>query len=239
VGLNLPKALRAFPPVICSLLHGCGLSSGCNFPTTLKGRARLQYIWDYLRLPILFTVFLCAVLGSLLSHYLNRKDALLNIIMVNPTSQTVADDAAFADFFDQYGYKTYGGCVSNAAFQLQGDGTGDYTYYESYTAMLVLLSSPQDIFMGWGDAYMRTVEQGLLMDLSLICPEVLAQLPEEAIVYSTAAGAKDPYPCAIALGKNSWLEAKGYYTAECYIAIPERHANPQSAVEFLRVLLDA
>ena len=207
--------------------------------TVLKGRARIRYFWDYLRYPVLVTVFLCFVLGSLLSSYLTRKDALLNVIMVNPSSQEISDSEAFSDFFDQYGYKTYDGCLSNAKFYLGGEGTADYLYYESYSAMLVMLSSPQDIFIGYGDVYMRTVEQGILMDLSTICPEILAQIPEERILYSTAAGAKEPYPCAIALGQKAWLQKKGYFTEDCYIAIPERHANPQTAVEFVRFLLDA
>lgn len=207
--------------------------------TVLKGRARIRYCWDYLRYPILVTVFLCYVLGSLLTSYLTRKEALLNIIMVNPSTQTVSDMEAFSDFFAEYGYKTYDGCLGNAMFHLDGDGTGDPLYYENYSAMLVMLSSPQDIFLGCGDVYMRTVEQGILMDLRAICPEILEQLPPERILWSTAAGAKDPYPCAIALGQNAWLKARGYYTGDCYIAIPERHANSRTAVEFVRFLLEA
>jgi len=200
-----------------------------------KGRAKVRYFRDYLLWPTVACVAALIMLGSLVYDMVTHRDPLLNVIMVNPISETAADEAAFGVFFAEYGYEAPAGSVSNAKFLVE---EGSLHYHDSYTAMLVMLASPQDVFMGNGTAYLRTVEQGLLLDLSTVMPEVLQDIPEDRILYSDAAGAKESYPCAIALGENPWLEAHGYYRENCYFAIPERSENREIAKNFLLFLLE-
>ena len=189
-----------------------------NF-AALQGRAKLRYFRDYLLWSTVVILAGVIMLGSLVLDMVTHQEPLLNVIMVNSESDAESDDAAFAEFLDAYGYEAGAGRVANGKFQV---AEGNFHYHEAYSAMLVTLSSPQDVFMGNGTAYLRTVEQGLLLDLSSVMPEVLQKIPSDQILYSDAAGAKEPYPCAIALEGNAWLTKHGYYSELCYLAIPER-----------------
>lgn len=140
--------------------------------TALKGRDRLQYIWDYLRWPILIVVCTCMAVGSLASHYLNRQDPLLNVIFINSTPENMADEG-FDDFFREYGYVPYEGCVSSTMFTLE---TENVYYYEDFMALMAVMSGDQDIFMGNGPAFEQIAGEGNLTDLSsVLSPELLEE----------------------------------------------------------------
>ena len=51
----------------------------------MKPKERLQYIWDYYRIPIICVIIGIVVVFSFVSSFLNRKEHPVEVLMINST----------------------------------------------------------------------------------------------------------------------------------------------------------
>ena len=61
----------------------------------LSSKAKVQYIWDYYKWPILAVIVAVIFVIYLIYHYVTYRDPLLNVIMINCNDSISADDSGF------------------------------------------------------------------------------------------------------------------------------------------------
>lgn len=203
----------------------------------LTPKAKIQYVWDYYKW-IIFAVLLAAAFIIYIVYYkVTYRTPLLNVIMFNCNDPIYADDSGFDEFLSEYGYDPKEAPISlSSTFQIADDeqpmpGSG----YEALAVMIA--AGDQDLFFGTGDIYLNYAEQGALTDLSAVLPSEVLERYQDSLIYSTDDGQTDPYPCAIELTDNAWLQKYNYYDT-CYFGIFSRNQNLDAALQFAEFLLN-
>lgn len=206
----------------------------------LSTKAKVQYIWDYYRWHIIITIAVSAAVFSLVKHYVTYEEPLLNVIMINCNDSLNATADGFNEFFDTYEYDADSDRVSLSSsllFPEEGEDE-DFSSYNDYQLLLALVAAgEEDLFFGRGPVYLNYAEQGVLADLSKILPAETLEKYENNLIYSTENGASEPYPCAIELTDNKWLQENHYYTS-CYYGIFVQSAEDPMVLDFTEFLLN-
>ena len=188
---------------------------------------RLDYIWTYFKLQILFVVVGIILLSILFGSFLAPK-AVLQIVALN-TDTVSSVEETFEPFLKQYGYKTgKDSVIFDQAIIV--DPTDD-AYLEEIMPFVMRFANPQDLFVGSGAMYENIIENniGLLTDLREFLPQ--EQLDQLELLYTDDGGEVDPYPCAVLVKANS------VFVNDCYVGICFSTEHPQAALDFLTYLL--
>lgn len=206
---------------------------------SLSAKAKLQYIWDYYKFPILGTLAAVGIVIFLLHHFLTYRDPLLNVIMINCNDPYGVTEDGFYEFMDAYGYsndaKNYVSLTATMQFR---DGA-DYTesYNDHYLLTTKVAAGNQDLFFGTGEVFLRYAEDGALVDLSTVLSEELLEKYKDNLIYSTDCGEVAPYPCAIEIEDNEWLQKNNYYDT-CYFGIFYDNQGIETCRQFAEFLLE-
>ena len=207
----------------------------------LSGKAKVQYIWDYYKLPIFASIFCIAAAASLIHHYVTYREPVLNVLMINSISGPMTTEDGFDEFLDAYGYDKEEFPVSlygSLYFPEDTQSAAAADSYQNYEILATMIAAgDNDIFFGTGDTFLSYAEQGALMDLSKVLSPEMFEKYEDSMIYSTNSGESDPYPCAIEIKDNSWLKRSGYYDGSCYFGILFRSENTTAATQFAEFLL--
>lgn len=207
---------------------------------SMTKKAKVQYVWDYYRWHILITLIVSISLISIVKHFVTYREPLLNVIMANCNDTLNADPSGFNEFFEEYGYDADSDLVSLAAsLNFPEEGTDeDFSSYNDYQLLVTLIAAGQeDVFFGRGPVYLNYAEEGVLADLSTVLPAETLEKYEDYLVYSTNNGETEPYPCAIELVDNKWLQKNHYYTS-CHFGIFVQSANDKTTLDFTEFLLN-
>lgn len=204
---------------------------------TLSGKAKVGYIWDYYKWPILVAVIVVSFVISLIHHYATYREPILNIIMINCKDSIAADDSGFDEFLTEYGYNPRNQPVSLSS-SLQFPDSEYSTSYNDYQVLTMMIAAGgQDLFFGTGDIFLDYAKQGALTDLSTVLPEELLEKYSDHLIYSTDGGEAEPYPCAVELTDNAWAQKNNYYDT-FYFGIFYQAGHPDTAVQFAEFLLN-
>lgn len=203
----------------------------------MSTKTKIGYIWDYYRWHMIGGIAAIAFVGSMIYHFVTYRDPLLNVIMINSNDSYNTDTSGFNEFQDIYGYASEEYPISLASFYLGEGDDASTAYYQDYQAFATMVAAgEQDLFFGTGDVYLTYCEQGALADLStILSPELLNEY-EDCLIYSTADGEVEPYPCAIELTDNEWIRKNNYYDS-CYFGVFYRNQNVDACKQFAEFLL--
>ena len=188
---------------------------------------RIDYIWTYFKVQILFVVVGILLLAILFSSFLTPK-AVLQIVALN-TDTVASVEETFDPFLQEYGYNT--GKNSVVFDQALIVDPKDDAHLEEIMPFLMRFSTPQDLFIGNGVLYVDIVENniGLLTDLREYLSQ--EQLDQLELLYTDDGGEEEPYPCAVLVKEN------GVFSNDCYVGICFSTEHPQAALDFLTYLL--
>lgn len=203
----------------------------------MSTKTKIGYVWDYYKWHIIGTIAAASFVISMVHHYVTYRDPLLNVIMINCNDSYSADSSGFDEFQEIYGYDPEEYPISLASFFFaEGDdaAASSYTDYQALTTLIA--AGDQDLFFGTGNVYSTYCEQGALLDLSTVLSPALLEEYEDCLIYSTAGGEVDPYPCAIELTDNEWLRKNNYYDT-CRFGIFYHNQNIDACREFAEFLL--
>ena len=202
----------------------------------LSTRAKFDYIWDYYKFHILAVIVAVCVVVSLIHHYVTYREPILNVIMINCIGGDLADDSGFDEFLESYGHDPAEEPVSLSSnlYFSENSSTDSYTNMQVLAAMMA--AGDQDLFFGTGDIYLSYADQGALADLSAVLPADILEQYKDSLIYTTEAGTRDAYPCAIELSDNSWLSENNYYDT-CYFGIFYNAPHLDTVLEFADFLL--
>ena len=200
----------------------------------MEPKERFRYLWGYFGGYAIALVALVAVMISIISSIANQVEPLLQVVMVDNRPISQADEEAFADFFEKYGYETYEDCLQVASFILDEENPN---YAETHMALTATVLGKQDILMGDGNNFKSLMEAGAMADLRNFLSEELLEKYADSIVYSTADGTADSYPCAIRLDSCPWLQEYPYFEKGCWFGISNKTAHPEAAADFAEYIL--
>lgn len=201
----------------------------------LSNKAKVEYIWDYYRFPILATIGIGAAAIYMIHHYVTYQEPLLNVLMVNTPAYIDATTDGFEEFFDAYDYESFPDAVSLIS-NLQFYDNERVNYENVQALSTVIGAGGQDLFFGTGDVFNYYAGSGALTDLSTVLSKDILNQYEDQLIYCDEDGTVDPYPCAVSLSDNEWLTKYGYYD-ECCFGIFYSSPNPEIAADFAEFLL--
>ena len=99
----------------------------------LSNKAKVQYIWDYYKLHILFGGVIAAIVIGLGYHFITYRKPVLSVIMINVQTTSENAEAAFDEFSDATGYDKKQQPIDVSANLQFSDDPNATTDYNDYT----------------------------------------------------------------------------------------------------------
>ncbi|MBO5034463.1 MAG: hypothetical protein J6C43_02490 [Oscillospiraceae bacterium] len=202
----------------------------------LEPKARIQFIWDYYRLPIIAAAVGLALLITAVGLNLGRGEVAMYAVFVNTDQTGLEPDAALLDaVLEEAGTDMGKKHIDiTANLYLGQDGT-----YDGETIMVLAALfgiSDLDLFAADEAVFRRYADQNAFADLSkLIEPELLGEHERDLYYYDTEDGQR--VLGGIVLHPGSVLHRAGYYHADVVIGAAINGENLDEAVRFIRALL--
>ena len=202
----------------------------------LEPKARLQFIWDYYRLPIIAAAVCLALLAAAVGFNLGRGEVAMYAVFVNTDQTGLEPDAALLDAVLEGAGADMGKKHIDITANLylgQNDG------YDGETIMVLSALfgiSDLDLFVADEAVFRRYADQNAFADLSrLIEPELLGGHEGDLYYYDTGDGQR--VLGGIVLHPGSVLHRAGYYHADVVVGAAINGENLEEAVLFIRALL--
>lgn len=202
----------------------------------LEPKARIQFIWDYYRLPIIAAAVGLALLITAVGLNLGRGEVAMYAVFVNTDQTGLEPDAALLDaVLEEAGTDMGKKHIDiTANLDLGQDGT-----YDGETIMVLAALfgiSDLDLFAADEAVFRRYADQNAFADLSkLIEPELLGGHERDLYYYDTEDGQR--VLGGIVLHPGSVLHRAGYYHADVVIGAAINGENLDEAIQFIRALL--
>lgn len=202
----------------------------------LEPKARIQFIWDYYRLPIIAAAVGLALLITAVGLNLGRGEVAMYAVFVNTDQTGLEPDAALLDaVLEEAGTDMGKKHIDiTANLYLGQDGT-----YDGETIMVLAALfgiSDLDLFAADEPVFRRYADQNAFADLSkLIEPELLGEHERDLYYYDTEDGQR--VLGGIVLHPGSVLHRAGYYHADVVIGAAINGENLDEAIQFIRALL--
>lgn len=186
----------------------------------LHGRKRLEYIWDYYKLPIITCLIIFYIVGYLSYRVITKKDTVLSVAAVN----IEISNENISKFSDEYlSYKNLSGKRYNINFfnNLMSDGdpnygaSYEYAYASSMKLLALITDKSLDIVIMDKRAYETFSNNEYLYSVrNLELPEYIT--PKNDAVYISSS----------------------YFPSEIYIGIIQNSRHPDESLDYIRYLVN-
>lgn len=179
----------------------------------LNFNQKVQYIWDYYKIPIIAVIIVIAVAASFVHDITSQKHTALSVVCVNVAGGADTDgDSLFGDVLKSSGYDTSKNEISvNTNINISLDSNGlDY----QNMAVLTAHFSAHDYNICFMDdkTFDHYVESETFCDLRDYLDEETIEKYTDALTYTTSeSGEKVPVGIRLSADTNSWLADSGLY----------------------------
>lgn len=202
----------------------------------LDRKGKLQFIWDYYKLPIIAVAVSLALLVSVVSINLSRSNVAMYAVFVNTDQTGLKPDAAALDaVLERAGVDMRKKHVDVTANLYLGQNEE----YDGQTIMVLAALfgiTDLDLFASDEAVFRRYADQNAFADLSmLIEPELLSRHEKDLYYYETEDGQR--VLGGIVLHPGSVLHQAGYFHADIVIGAAINGENLELAVRFIKALL--
>ena len=202
----------------------------------LDRKGKVQFIWDYYKLPIVALGVCLALLVSVVSINLSRWDTVMYAVFVNTDQTGVEPDAALLDaVLEEAGVDMRKRHIDVTANLTLGQNEA----YDGQTIMVLAALfgiSDLDLFASDEAVFQRYADQNAFADLSkLIEPELLS--PHEADLYYYDIEDGQRVLGGIVLHPGSVLHQAGYFHADVILGAAINGENLDMAIRFIKALL--
>ncbi len=217
-------------------------------------KQKLQYIWDYYKIPIIVVIVLILATTSIVRDRLNAKKTVLYVAMLDSNASYVMESNLLDDFtaslegFDADREQM----VINADYDTESKGMTGFTFIEKtvadYSADII------DATIAPKEAIEKYADHQAYGDLSGLLPkDVFEKLQAggyEMIRHTyedPATGERYEYVAAVNVSDSPAIKAgftdlegekKDYFDGDCYYAISPNTENMDNCVAFLEYLLE-
>lgn len=202
----------------------------------LEPKARVQFIWDYYRLPIIAAAVSIALLITAVGLNLGRGEVAMYAVFVNTDQTGLEPDAALLDAVLEEAGKDMGKKHIDITANLYLGQNGAYDGETIMVLSALFGISDLDLFAADEAVFRRYADQNAFADLSkLIEPELLGEHERDLYYYDTEDGQR--VLGGIVLHPGSVLHRAGYYHADVVIGAAINGENLDEAIQFIRALL--
>lgn len=200
----------------------------------LNRRQKLQYFWDYYKLPIGAVLLAAAMLIYTLCYNAGPGKIDLNAVLVNARE---GDSTLFSQALQAGGWKSPQVSVdttltyTNAAELAEEDVATIQVLFAQFTM------GDMDLFAANPEVFQRYTDQDGFENLGLLLPQQLQQdHPERLIRYTTEDGQEKIG--GILLESGSPLHTGGYYSGPVAVGIVSRCEHLDEALAVIEFLLE-
>lgn len=179
----------------------------------LNSGQKLQYIWDYYKIPIIAVIIAVIVIASFVHDKKSEKNTILSIVCVNASGGVETDSGSlFGDFLKSNGYNLSKDEISidtNINISLDSNGL-------DYQNMAVLAAHfaahDYNICLMDDDTFDHYVESDSFADLRDYLDDKTIEKYTDSLTYMTSeSGEKIPVGIRLSADTNSWLSDSGLY----------------------------
>lgn len=229
---------------------------------TLKGRAKLQYIWDYYKLPLALLGLLLYILIYILYGHLTHRETILYTALVNVnTGDTLTEklSGGFLDYTDLAPAKNH--LELYTGLYLTDDGQNAYHQYTYASRMKILAmidGKLLDVVLMNREAFDAFSQNGYLYDLTELLPQTdtglyeltrpdlvtnLMILEDNAVEHQLDASipyesTTETHYYGIDLSRTQLINGAGF-TEPVYLGIIANSPRTDTAVNYVRYLYTA
>lgn len=204
----------------------------------LEGKAKLQFIWDYYRLPIILVAVCLALAVAAVGFNLGRGKVAMYAVFVNTDQTGLEPDASLLDdLLADAGTDMAGRHIDVTDNLFLGQSQGETYDAQTIQVLAALFGiSDLDLFAADEPVFRRYADQDAFADLSkLIEPQLLAGHEADLYYYDTEDGRR--VLGGIVLHPGSVLHQAGYYHADVVVGAAINGQNLELAIRFIRALL--
>lgn len=181
----------------------------------LHGMAKLQYIWDYYKLPIAVACILIYIAGYTVYGHIARKDRPLYLAFVNVTAGERLTQRLGSGFLDYAGLDPSKNQVYlYTGLYLTADPDSSYHEYTYASRMKILAAMDAeqiDIVLANREAFDAFAEEGYLYDLNALLAERDPRLYRRLSPYLVSRdGENGEMPAGIALSQSPFFREAGF-----------------------------
>lgn len=203
---------------------------------SLDRKGKINYIWDYYKIPVFAAVIVLAVaVYSIISSF-TRKEDIMTVVLVNSASEAIeCDDTVFIRQLEKAGVRTEGREVEVIGYLKIGEES-----YENQQDLMVLNAmftlGDMDIFIAEKKTFDLFIDKEAYADLSSLLDEKLLQkYAGDLYKYENEAG--DEVILGIIIHNGSPVHKAGYYNGDVIISIPSKSRNTENAIAFFNQIL--
>ena len=208
---------------------------------TLRGKKRVQFIWDYYKIPLLAAAFVLVFLILALVIRAPKKDTAVYVVWLNGIAQQ--ESSYFDDLLQKAGFDTEKQHVdvnTTLSMGVEGNEAADAQTLQVLSALFGI--GDLDLFLSDPEYFDRYAARDAFQDLSeLLRPEVLDALREHAAeqLYYVTNGDGQEIIAGYRITKDSGAAKAGYLAegAEAVAGILENALNQENAVRLLEEMI--
>lgn len=204
--------------------------------------ARISYIWDYYKIPIIGIIISAIFVISFISSYLdNAREVALSAIFVNSSMlskecETLQENYAVSREIDLNQKQLQFDCSLSIVPEAYD------SYNVGYTVKLSALfqTNSIDAFLSDLTTFETYAKQGVFADLNKLLPRELLDQYRDKLHYVTITEGDSSYEAAVGfcLDGSKKLDSIQAYKESPYFGIVVSSPNQETAVDFLCFLLE-
>lgn len=224
----------------------------------LHGKAKIGYVWEYYKLPIVIGCIFLYIAGYMLHGYLTHKDTILYTALVN-VSDAIPSEELTTDFLSYLGANTEKNEVVlyQGLYLTEDESSPDYAYvYASNTKITASIAAKQldivlmdkkafDLLSGRG--YLCDIEKLLIQEAPDLYQSLQPQLVSNTVILEDNAidaglddavaytAVTEEYPTGIELTHSPHIPESGI-SGTLYLGVISNAPHIDTAVEYLRYL---
>ncbi len=228
----------------------------------VHGTAKIGYIWEYYKLPIVIICIFLYIVGYLVYGGLTHKDTILYTALVNVSAGETFTEKLSTGFLDCLGAdvkkKTVG--LYDGLYLTEDESDTDYGYvYASNTKITAAIAGEKldvvlmdktafDMFSKRG--YLCNMEQLLIQAAPDLYEELQAELVTNTVIIEdnsidtqldssvTYTAVTDEYPMAVDISQSNLILKEGF-DGTLYLGIISNSSHMDTAIAYLRYLTDS
>lgn len=228
---------------------------------TLKGRTRLQYIWDYYKLPLAILGILLYIFSHILYNHLTYKESILYAALVNVNAGEILTKGLSRDFLNYMNLDLSKNKLElYSGLYLTDNELSEhhqYTYASRMKILAMIDGELLDVVLMNREAFDAFSQNGYLYDLSelisqadsglydIIQPDLVVNiiilednqdelLSDKSALYHAVT---EEHNYGIDLSRTKLIESAGF-GEPVYLGIVANSPRTDSALEYLKYLYD-
>lgn len=211
----------------------------------LHGKQKLQYVWDYYKLPIAVCLIFFYVIGYILYGHFSKKDVLLYAGLVNISAGEQLTSALSRGFIDSVGAnpsKTELKLYTGLYLTDEPEGSGREYAYASRIKILASVDNEQlDVVLMNREAFDLFSHSGYLSDLEELFAKLDAKTAAEWEPYLAANtvmqtdSAAEEYPMGLRLSQKGLFEEAGL-DGDVYLGVIKNTPRTDMVIEYIKYL---